>query len=280
MTSPPTTETSVVFEYPERLSTFFHMVNRLLPDTPPLWIGPSMLAREALQLMAEHGYSQLPVREGDTVLGLFTYRAFAREVAEMAGSKQDPTLLPVEEFLEHEKMVFARLQDEFRGLIDDLDHHDAVLVSGPEDLIAILTPMDVLRYLHGIANAFVLIEEIELSLRLLIRASVGDSVTLAECASQALKEKYKSGHIPDHLEAMTFDDYVALLRDGRNWPRFEKAFGGTRERWRGRLERVRDLRNDVFHFKRELSVEDHQALGACRNSLLRCCRKVQARRGA
>lgn len=214
------------------------------------------------------------------MLGLFTYRAFAQEVAGMGGSKQDPTMLPVEEFLEHEMVIYARLQDEFRGLIDALDKHDAVLVSGPEDLIAILTPMDVLHYLHGIANAFVLIEEIELSLRTLIRTSVGDGAALEECAARALSKKYQTGHFPDRLEAMTFDDYVAMLRHGDNWPTFEGAFGGTRERWRGRLERVRDLRNDVFHFKRELSVEDHQSLGACRNSLLRCCRKVQARGGA
>ena len=262
----------------DQLSAFFHMVNRLLPDTPPVWVGASTPARDALRMMAEHGYSQLPVREGDQVLGLFTYRAFAKEVVEMSGTKQDPAELPVEEFLEHETPKYARLHDEFRGLIEELDRSDAVLVSGPDELIGILTPMDVLRYLYGVANAFVLLEEIELSIRTLLRASVPDAARLAECAVQSLESKY-GPDVPEKLEAMTFDDYVGLLRDGRNWALFKSTFGGTRERWRGRLERVRDLRNVVFHFKRELSVDDHQALTACRNLLHRCCRKVQGREG-
>ena len=262
---------------PEPLSASFHMVNRLLPDGQVvLFVPPEMPAREALALMYEHGYSQLPVKQGNSVLGLFTYRAFAQEV--IRDANVDATS-PVEEFLEHEKPSFARLNDEFRSLIEVLDERDSVIVSGPDDLIAILTPMDVLRYLYSVTNAFVLIEEIELALRALIRQSTPDVDLFRSCVKSALSAKYKNGELPQALEDMTFDEYVALLRDGRNWQHFEAAFGGTRERARGRLEPVRDLRNDVFHFRRELSVEDHERLTACRNWLLRCVRKVQARRG-
>ena len=160
-----------------------------------------------------------------------------------------------------------------------LDERDSVVVSGPEDLVAILTPMDVLRYLYSVSNAFVLIEEIELALRALILESTPDADLFRSCVKNALSTKYKDSELPRQLEDMTFDDYVALLRDSRNWQHFEAAFGGTRQRARGRLDPVRDLRNDVFHFRRELSVDDHQQLTNCRNWLLRCSRKVQARRG-
>ena len=47
---------------PERLSEFFHMVNRLIPDEQVVRdVPPEMPAHEALRLMQEHGYSQLPV---------------------------------------------------------------------------------------------------------------------------------------------------------------------------------------------------------------------------
>ena len=269
-----------MLEPPERLSAFFHMVNRLLPDGQlVVSVPPETTAREALALMRQHGYSQLPVKQGNSVLGLFTYRAFALEVAQISDTKIDASSLPVEEFLEHEKPAFARLNDEFRSLIDVLDERDSVVVSGPEDLVAILTPMDVLRYLYSVANAFVLIEEIELALRALIGAATGQGEILQACVENALSTKYKDRELPRKLGDMTFDDYVGLLRDGRNWQHFEAAFGGTRERARGRLEPVRDLRNDVFHFRRELSVEDHERLTTCRDWLLRCVRKVQARRG-
>ena len=76
---------------PDRLSALFHMVNRLLPEkqvvvwvTPEtrllpekqivVWVTPETSAREALALMRKHGFSQLPVVQGSTVLGLFRSR--------------------------------------------------------------------------------------------------------------------------------------------------------------------------------------------------------------
>ena len=93
---------------PERLSALFHMVNRLLPDDQVmLSVSPETPAREALALMRKHGYSQPPVMQGVSVLGLFTYRAFALEVAQIGDAKVDASSLSVEEFLEHEKPAYA-----------------------------------------------------------------------------------------------------------------------------------------------------------------------------
>lgn len=265
---------------PDRLSALFHMVNRLLPDQQVVvTVPPETTAGTALALMRQHGFSQLPVVQGTTVLGLFTYRAFALEVARLAGTKADPTQLTVEEFLEHDHPSYARLTDEFRGLIDSLDANDSIVVSGPDHLVAILTPMDVLRYLYSVANVFVLIEEIELALRSLIRSAAPERAIFDECVKSALSSKYKEQELPKRLEDMTFDDYIALIRDGRNWRYFESVFGGTRERAKGKLEPIRDLRNRVFHFRGDLSVEDHQELTTCRNWLLRRIRNDHAKQG-
>jgi predicted transcriptional regulator len=262
---------------PERFSAYFHMVNRVIPaDQQVECVQPETPARDALRIMREKGYSQIPVVQGQSVLGMFSYRAFALEALDDESRSQSLADLPVEEFLHHDPPTFARLTDEFRGLIEVLDLKDCVVVSGPEDLVAIITPMDVLRYLHGIANGFVLIEEIELALRALIRMALGEGDLFAMCIQNALSSKYTE-QLPTVLEEMTFDDYAALLRDGRNWRHFVPVFGGTRERVRGKLEPIRDLRNDVFHFKRELNSEDRQRLAACRDWLLRCMRKVTAR---
>jgi predicted transcriptional regulator len=262
----------------EQLSATFHMVNRLLPaGQQVLSVAPDAAAREALAIMRHHGYSQLPVVEGNAVLGIFSYRAFALEAA--ATEDHRVIDLPVEEFLEHEAASFARLTDEFRSLIDVLDERDCVVVSGPDELIALVTPMDVLRYLYKIANAFVLIEEIELSLRAVIQTALDNRATFRMALENALREKYGED-LPEVLEELTFDDYIALIRDGRNWEHFQTVLGGTRERARTKLEPVRDLRNDIFHFKRELAVQDHERLAACRDWLLRCIRKLEARRRA
>jgi predicted transcriptional regulator len=261
----------------ESRASLFHTVNRILPEDQILKaIPPDTPARDALVIMEDNGYSQLPVKQGSSVLGIFSYRTFALEVLKSSTTNAELSYLPVEEFLEYEDPAYARLTDNFDGLIDTLDKRDCVVVSGPEDMIAILTPMDVLRYLHSVANAFVLIEEIELSLRHLILVSTGDNKNLNLCIQSALAKKYKSSNFPERLEDMTFDECIALVRDGRNWQFFEKAFGGTRERVRGRLEPVRDLRNDAFHFRRELSIEDHEILTACRAWLFRRVKNMQA----
>jgi predicted transcriptional regulator len=268
-----------LFAPSEHLSTSFHVVNRLLPDAQEvLSIPPEMPARDALALMHERGFSQLPVVQGKSVLGLFTYRAFALEVARMKTPKTDPTQLPVEEFLQHERTSYARLTDEVSGLFESLDAHDAIVVSGPDQLVAILTPMDVLRYLYSVASSFALIEEIELSLRKLIRTAVPEPNILHECVANALADKYKDKKRPELLEDMSFDDFIALLRDGRNWSHFERVFGGTRERTAAKLEPIRDLRNSVFHFRRELSAEERQQLADCRNWLLLRVRNEEAKR--
>lgn len=64
---------------------------------------------------------------------------------------------------------------------------------------------------------------------------------------------------------MTFNDYIQIIGDGRNWPHFEVVFGTgaadwQRKRTAERLKEVRDLRNDVFHFKRRLLPEDIDTL--------------------
>lgn len=254
---------------PGALTTHFHTVNRLLPDGQFIEsVTPDTPAREALQRMQERGFSQLPVTSGDRVVGLFSYRAFAA-----AGAKSrvpvDLAALPVAAFLQYEEPVFARLTDEFRTVLDAIDEKDCVIVGGPDNLLGVLTAMDVLKYLYDVANAFVMLEEIELALRALLRAAVGDGQLFVQCVENALSIKYAGRRLPTRMEELSFDDYIGLLRSSKNWPHFADTFGGTRERVRGRLEPIRNLRNDVFHFRRELSAEEHDLLAICRDWLRR-----------
>jgi hypothetical protein len=58
---------------------------------------------------------------------------------------------------------------------------------------------------------------------------------------------------------MTFNDLILLISYGRTWHKFEQVFGaGTwhRKRVQSELTETREIRNDVFHFRRELEKED------------------------
>jgi predicted transcriptional regulator len=263
---------------PVSITDLFHRINSVLPDDQQLLtIQGETLASTALDLMKRNGYSQLPVLVGTEVIGIFSYRSFSESVLEICSAKGNPKSLLADLTVEecYETVPFARVTDEFRSWFDALDVQNAVLVGEAHRLQGIVTPMDVLRYLYDVSKPFVLVAEIETSLRALIRMAVS-SEKLAECASTALSKQYAADQVPTSLDAMTFHDYVQIIGDGRNWPSFEPIFRGSRERTRGKLEAMNELRNDVFHL-REPSVEDYERLAGLRDWMLTRARAAESR---
>jgi CBS domain-containing protein len=258
----------------------FYRVNSFLPDEQALvTIQPDSTVADAIRLMQENEFSQLPVVEGHQVLGVFSYRSFSARMLEIKQPVGMPIGdLPVDEFIEN--LEFVHISDDPASAFDLLDRDDAVLVGQPGRLQGILTAIDVLRRLYSIASPFVLLAEIELTLRSLIAICV-DQDELEECVRNSLEGYYQGDQMPLELQEMTFNDYVQIVGDGRNWSRFERVFGPgewKRKATRTKLTEVRDVRNDAFHFKRDLTNEDLKTLVTHRDWLFRTARRVEARR--
>ena len=264
------------------VTELFHCLNSLLPlDQQIVDVSPDLLAVDALKKMDEHRFSQLPVVVGRAVLGVFSYRSFSNIVIKHSqtatkNQKFNPLELRVEDCME--KATFARVTDDFDQWFDFIGQHGAVLVGEQDRLQGIVSAMDILLYLYEVASPFVLITEIELGLRALMRFAV-EPDTLAACARECLKEKYKEEVPPTRLEDMTFNDYVQIVGDGRSWDHFKPIMGGSRDRTRARLVQLRDLRNVIFHFKRKITVEEYDTLVADRNWMLNRIRAKEARPG-
>ena len=245
------------------VTELFHRINRLIPESQQLLtIPPEMPVREAIAILRQQGYSQLPVVIGEEVLGVFSYRSFAQKAAEatwqdMSQEKCAPSDLAVEECLE--RFEFARVTDEMRQVFDAMDRDGGVLIGSPEQLQGILTPMDFLHYLHKVASPFVMISEIELTLRALIRLAVTQD-ELEECARRALAYRCGEEKVPKTLESMTFDNYTAIISNTVNWLKFEPILRSNRLRITAKLKQLCELRNDCFHFKREITLQDHETI--------------------
>jgi CBS domain-containing protein len=273
-------DTSVSREL-DLVSELFHRINRIIPENQDLLtISPDTAVRDAIALLRKHGYSQVPVVAGGEVLGVFSYRSFAQKAAastlqEIAQQKWVPGDLAVEECME--RFEFARVTEEMRQVFDAMDRDNGVLIGTPERLQGILTPMDFLRYLYKVASPFVMISEIELTLRALIRLAVNQE-ELEACAVRTLAQLYGVENVPRSLEAMTFDNYKAIIAHGENWPKFEAILGGSRARVAAKLKQLCDLRNDLFHFKREITLQDHETLDDHRNWLLLKAKQADVRR--
>jgi CBS domain-containing protein len=258
----------------DSVAKLFHRLNRVLPeDQVVVKVSPSETVAEALRRMKRGNFSQLPVVEGDEVLGVFSYRSLSEGLLGLGKHKGTLGDLTVEEFIE--KPQFARVTDEFISIFEDLDRDNAVLVGEPDRLQGIVTAMDVLRYLYGVASPFVLVAEIELAVRALISLAVPGDL-LVSCARVSLSNKYGSDKIPITLSEMEFNDYIQLVGHGDNWKYFAPIFGGMRETVRAKLEEIRDLRNDIFHFKRELMWDDHERLAQHRDWVLMRSRRADA----
>jgi len=252
-----------------RLAGLFHRVNSVIPEAQEVvTVAPSTSAGEALALLEQHRFSQVPVVRGGEVLGSFSYRSFARRAVELHpqvhGALEE---LPAEEFMEALDIAYAT--EELVSIFDALDRDDAVLVGAPNDLQAVVTPMDALRYLYRLTEPYVQLGEIERSLRMVVDASVDDG-QLAECARQALQREYegREADLPTRAEDMTLGELVSIIRDGRNWQHFEPLLGSRRELVAARLRPLPSLRNDVFHFRRELSDEERATIAVVRNWVL------------
>jgi CBS domain-containing protein len=159
------------------VTELFHRINSLIPNDQKLVsVPPRMPAAAALELLEKAGFSQAPVVFGHEVLGLFSYRSYSRAVTVYSqkaprNRKFEPLELVVEECMDP-KPHFARVTDEFVEWFDVIDRADAVLVGEPNRLQAIVTAMDILRYLYRVASPFVLIGETERALRALMQMAV------------------------------------------------------------------------------------------------------------
>lgn len=262
-------------------SELFHRINRVIPqDQSLLTVPPDYRARDAVALMLKHRYSQVPVVKDGEVLGVFSFRSFAEEAAnqtleECTRQKCAPGDLPVDAFVE--QFEFARVTEEMsRRVFDAIYQDNALLIGTPERLIGIVTPKDFVRYYSQVASPFVMMSEIESALRQLIENTL-DAEQISSVAKRCLASIYGSeDKVPTSVEQMTFDNYNSLICYGEIWPKFKPVFGGTRTWVYGKLRQIGDIRNDLFHFRRELTEQDLQTLTTRRNWLLTKIRQMEA----
>lgn len=260
------------------LKDLFHLVKQVLPETQELLtFSPEKPVAEAFAVMHKRNFSQVPVVEGNQVLGVFSYRSFAEGVARLPRNVRDPLALPVEEFTE--KLRFAQITDELNVLLDEFDLKDAVLVGSENRLQGIVTTVDTLRYFYKVASEYVMLREIELSIRELIRVSVNEN-ELEECIDKSLKKQKEESkqEVPTYLEEMTLHDYVMILRHKDTWGKFSAAFGIDRRVVCAKLDPLPKLRNDVFHFRRNITIQEYDTLRRARDWLLKRISKFEARR--
>lgn len=244
-----------------------YQVRYLLPEVQRLvTVTPETVACDALSLMKHHGYSQVPIVQHDAVLGVFSHRSFSEGVLEFAGeSRLRPEKLPVIDFVE--ELGFAELRTDIGDLLTQLDVDNAVLIGTPRRLVGIATPMDALRFFYRAATAFLLVQEIERGIRILLTAALSGNDLGKAMTRCKLDVPNRAGGAPSTLEDLSFGDYLQLISNKENWVYLKPVFGTSRDLVMTKLRPVQQLRNDAFHFRRELTDTDNERLRSVRRWL-------------
>lgn len=243
-------------------------VGSLFPAEYKLVSVPSaMLVQEAVRLMIEKHYSQLPVVDEGQLRGVFSLWGLARHL--IAAPRVLVGDLPVGDLVERFPRV--TVEDDLHEVMEKLERHEALLVDSPQGLQAMATTWDFLVCFYRLAHPYLMLREIELALRDVIRATL-DADQLAECIRRALSRKYEhrvDPRLPRNLEDLEFDDYRMLIGNDENWvTHFGGLLGNNQSHVNARLESLGKIRNKVFHFRGGPTVAEYETLTAEREWLV------------
>jgi predicted transcriptional regulator len=246
----------------------YQRVKQLVPgDQELLTLDAGTSALEGLRELGRHSYSQAPVISARGCIGVFSYRSFARTVAAFPEGKSGFAQIPVEDCVE--QLPYVRPEDNIEDIFDKLNHYNAVLVGEPPRVHAITSSMDALYYLYELANGYVLMKQIELALRYIVRFSTTAEI-FTECVRVAVAQKYvqQRRDAPERIEDMEFSDLCTIITSGRTWSNFTSVLGRNRDLVQTRLSGLSSIRNDLFHFRRQISAEEYETLAMTRDWLL------------
>lgn len=217
----------------------------------------------ALDLMIENDFSQLPVvDENGVLLGMVTCDSILR-AARSFSTKPDQLLV-------HDAMVnapFHYREDDLFDLLDELKASNAVVIVDPAGYVTgIVTAYDTSGFLRNRTEDLMHIEDIEFIIKELIKKTyVYEKEVLSLDRLQA--EMGKPPKKSKAFDEMNLGDYINLLMSRHIW-KFCAPILNVEKEWLSELLiKIRQTRNDLAHFRSEISPGSREELRYCANWL-------------
>lgn len=208
----------------------------------------------AIETMFENDYSQLGIEREGEVVGMISYRSISRvlTILRRLDIEKDLPRRTVEIAIEDLEPVI-KADEDLVILFDELAENPYVIVEVPnEDPLRLITNYDLLHYLRSSIEPFLLIEDIERSIRDIFNAAFEENL------DSELQEFFDEKEIrtPTSLTDCSFGHYPQFMAG--NWGRFRDFFqemddGDFVNRL---LIEIGDIRNKIFHFRTEPDNSD------------------------
>lgn len=249
-------------------------VGDLIKDHQLTVVTATATVEEALRLMDDGDYSQLPViGEDGRAIGLFTEKQIATAVRMGLGC--DILQAQVSRWMDAPVRIVSphwRVND-VAGMFSDAL---AVIVGEHNELLGIVTQYDIAAYLAEWSKGIALVEDIEKQLRGFISRILPTGQAQSEALNQAFGAVKQDPNKPAVAYAeMTLQEHIQLIVTDGNWQRFEPYFHNKVE-FRKVMDAARKVRNDVAHFRGKLTAGQLQTLKSALQWLRACTRVAES----
>jgi CBS domain-containing protein len=227
-------------------------------NDPPLCVPKTTKVREALAIMMEHDFSQLPiVDEKGLLTGIITEQSIVNTyfIVGDAGALID---LPVD----HCQMTAITISPDANifDALDMLKNTYAIVVLENQKPVGILTDYDTTHFFRNYSEGLIQVQDVEETLRQYILAILDteDKVDAALVRTFG-QDKKDFTKLAREFEELSFWETVLLITESHNWEKFEQYFN-PKQVFLSFMEQVREIRNQLAHFRGELTPLQRKAL--------------------
>ncbi len=215
-----------------------HRISKLAgANRPPVSVKPDSALSEAVTVMLENDFSQLPVMPNERdVKGVVTWQSIGSRLALGRGATTVREVMDMSA-----ETTIVGLGESIFSVIPKLVEHGYVLVRGTANrIVGIVTASDLSLKFKELSEPFLLLSEIENRVRNLI------SLHFAPSELSCVKDPNDEDRTIDSVYDMTFGEYVRLLEDPERWNKLATRL--DRRSFVKSLGNVGRIRNDVMHF--------------------------------
>ena len=233
-------------------------------ERQPEWLSPDATVEEAMTLMDLYDYSQIVVRTGlRSVKGFVSYRSIAR-------AQRDGEIEYVRECIDVD-VQRAYTTDSLLDVVAIFHNHDAVVVFNQDGTLSgLVTPADIAEEFGGMAEPFFLIGEIETLLRWLVKRRELDVNSL-------LMATHGESVVPASVDRLTLGDLEHMLQSEEGWKQIDVPY--DRKVFCRVLEDVRESRNELMHFRGDLTAKQVEQIRQFLSLLRGMCEGVEKEMG-
>lgn len=205
----------------------------------PVFVSRNDELSHAITIMQQKDYSQLPVVSGKGDRSLCGYISWKTIGLALWHGKQGDK---VSDFMSEDVIAIPN-QTPLLDAIGIISQNEFMLVLNNDKTFAgIITPSDIAGEFFSItqAEAFLLLEQIELQVRILLDRA---EFLLEDLKKVCLEEEREVNCIDD----LTFGEYQRLIEDPQNWEKI--GIKNDHSDFIKCIDNIRNIRNDVMHFE-------------------------------